>query len=158
MSNLQKYHVSKNLFDGTLYGGAWAPNFVINTDGINPDIYKSLKIYLKAGAYTVSFARHVNIVRRLFDGGYNQDTLADISELTFTISNDGYIGISFRATATPAINWDNSPIMVNIGSTALPYEPYTTDVWHDLAPQQYINGVFVDNANIPEKYSGGLWG
>lgn len=25
------------------------------------------------------------------------------------------------------------------------------------APQQYINGEFVDNTNIPEKYSGGSW-
>ena len=156
MSNLQKYHVSKNLFDGSLFNGIYRDaDFNIMPDSSN--VYKCCKIYLDAGTYTMSFAKAVRIVRLIINETYTENVAENVTNYTFTVNNDSYFGITFRDETSSSTVWDNSPIMLNTGSTALPYEPYSTDVWHDLAPKRYENNAFVDTTNNPEKYSNGSW-
>ena len=120
---IKKYHVSKNLFDGTLLGGYFT-NADFNTSG-DESVYKSIKVYLTAGTYTFSWGKNVNSVRLILDGNYSQPAYTNISTQTITSTTDGYIGISFRDTTSSSTAWDNTtPIMLNTGSTALPYEPY----------------------------------
>ena len=159
MSNLQKYHVSKNL----------SP---INTFNKTTDLYYSITFSepLAVGTYTIAANitsdTGVTSARISFrKSDLTQDVATNItieegiSSVTVTLSAP-CSAIFFYGSTTV---YDNVPIkydniMLNTGSTALPYEPYSADVWHDLTPQQYINDEFVDNANILEKYSGGSWG
>jgi hypothetical protein len=47
--------------------------------------------------------------------------------------------------------------MLNTGSTSLIYEPYSTDVWHDLAPQRYTSSTWVDSTKAPRRYQNSTW-
>ena len=112
-----------NLFDGTLIGGYFtAATFTTSGD---EDVFKSIKVYLSAGTYTFSWGKNVNVVRLIIDGSYSVAGGTNISSYTITSTIDGYVGISFRDTTSGTTVWDNTtPIMLNSGSTALPYEPY----------------------------------
>ena len=112
-----------NLFDGLLIGGHFtSANFDILG---NEDVYKSIKVFLPAGTYTFSWGKKVNVVRLIIDGNYSQPVYNDVSSYTITSTTDGYVGISFRDTTSSSTVWDvTTPIMLNEGSTALPYEPY----------------------------------
>lgn len=170
--NLQKYHVSKNLFDLSAYYSvdSGVTNMTVTNNEMSyttTETYRAIRYQFPFpyySEYTIYFSEESQNtaleIRRYKDGDivgnvvrvlagvtqtlYNSE---DYDEIRIYISNGTYVG------DCKIIN-----IMLNTGSTALPYEPYSADVWHDLAPQQYINGVFVDNTNIPEKYSGGSWG
>ena len=112
-----------NLFDGLLIGGLFT-SADFNTSG-NKDVYKSIKVFLPAGTYTFSFDKNVNIVRLIIDGNYSQPVYTDASSYTITSTTNGYVGISFRDTTSSSTVWDvTTPIMLNEGSTSLPYEPY----------------------------------
>ena len=169
MSNLQIYHVSKNLFDKnntTVYNAYIGNNsyWLLNADSL------SIKILCNPNSiYTLSINVPNNAVFRIYETD-NENAEPASSEtvlLTETIrgtTNQSYSfttlattkAIVFQGSAAYVADWINT-LMLNTGSGPLPYEPYSSEVWHDLAPQQRINGVFVDNANIPEKYSGGSW-
>lgn len=110
-----------NLFDGELQPGYW-----INTTDLaqtSSEAFRSFKIFLPAGTYTITFATNVNIVRLIADGAITQNVGNNLTEYTVTTQTDGDIGFSFRLTGTTQVPWDNSDIMLNEGSTALPYEP-----------------------------------
>lgn len=112
-----------NLFDGLLIGGLFT-SADFNTSG-NKDVYKSIKVFLPAGTYTFSFDKNVSIVRLIIDGNYSQPGHTDASSYTITSTTDGYVGISFRDKTSSSTVWDVTiHIMLNSGSTALPYEPY----------------------------------
>lgn len=112
-----------NLFDGLLISGLFT-SADFNTSG-NKDVYKSIKVFLPAGTYTFSFDKNVNIVRLIIDGNYSQPVYTDASSYTITSTTDGYVGISFRDKTSSSTIWDvTTPIMLNEGSTPLPYEPY----------------------------------
>lgn len=139
--NFNKYHVSRNLFDGTLLGGYFT-NADFNRAG-DESVYKSIKVFLPAGTYTFSWGKNVNVVRLIIDGNYSQPVYTDVSSHTITSTTDGYVGISFRDTTSSSTVWDEStPIMLNEGSTALPYEPYSSEVWHDTP--HYIHNTSTD--------------
>lgn len=112
-----------NLFDGTLIGGYFtAATFTTSGD---EDVFKSIKVYLSAGTYTFSWGKNVNVVRLIIDGNYSVAGGTNISSYTITSTTDGYVGISFRDTTSGTTVWDNTtPIMLNAGSTAKPYEPF----------------------------------
>ena len=112
-----------NLFDGTLLGGYYtSANYSTSGD---EDVFKSIKVYLPAGTYTFSWGKNVNVVRMIIDGTYSQGGSTNISSYTFTSTTDDYVGISFRDTTSSSTIWDvTTPIMLNIGSAPLPYEPY----------------------------------
>ena len=112
-----------NLFDGTLLGGYYSDeNFNLRGDEA---VYKSIKVYLTAGTYTFSWGKNVSIARYIIDDEYNQGGLVDTQSYTFTSTTDGYVGVSFRDATSSSTVWDvTTPIMLNSGSIALPYEPY----------------------------------
>ena len=144
--NFKKYHVSRNLFDGTLLNGYFKNNtFELGGSGT---IYKSIKVYLTAGTYTISTSNQIRVIRTIFDDVWSTQNIPDASPYNFSIATDGYIGISIQATQndTP---WDSSTtIMLNEGSTALPYEPYSSEVWHDTP--NYIHKTATDTlTSIP---------
>lgn len=112
-----------NLFDGALLSGFYKnASFDLDTSG--GTVYKSIKVYLVAGTYTVSFEHNVNIVRQILDGIYSENIGSNIDSYTFTTTTDTYFGISFRLSQSSSTSWDNSNIMLNTGSQPLPYEPY----------------------------------
>lgn len=160
MSNLQKYHVSKNLFNATIEQGSITQSEDIEA---NNRIRTKEFIDIDSDYITLSWNSEQNTETyiMMYDAneGYVRGEGWSTSPVTKPIpSNVKKIRIIWRYTSQADIlpSAVNSVMAVS-GQTALPYEPYSADVWHDLAPQQYINGEFVDNANIPEKYSGGSW-
>lgn len=111
-----------NLFNGDLQKGYW-----INATDLaqtSSEAFRSFKIFLPAGTYTLSFEINVNIVRLIADGTLTQNIGNNLAEYTVTTQTDGDIGFSFRLTGTTQVPWDNSDIMLNSGTTPLPYEPY----------------------------------
>ena len=153
MSNLKKYHVSKNLFD-EIY-----PNLSTNI--------QYLPINVGSGQFTSSTTTPIQgTSASLWIMSGNVSSGAALSNNLYKGQNrtvtaiDGYITIAYRKTVaagSPEINPSDYDTMINSGSTALSYEPYSADVWHDLAPEQYVSGEFITNANIPEKYQNGTW-
>lgn len=112
---------TENLFDGELQNGYW--NNVTDLAQATSDVFKSFKVYLPAGTYTVSFKTNINIVRLIADGVLTQNIGNNMTSYTVTTQQDGDVGFSFRITGTQ-VPWDNSDIMFNAGSNALLYEPY----------------------------------
>lgn len=121
MADLQRK--TENLFDGTLLGGYYTnENFALSGD---EDVYKSIKVYLTAGTYTFSWGKNVNVARYIIDGAYTRGGLVDTSTFTITSTTDDYVGVSFRDATSSSTVWDvTTPIMLNLGSEPLPYEPY----------------------------------
>ena len=165
MSNLQKYHVSKNIspikdFTNTitdtksilsvvirLYNGATSLGekaYNITTTGIQ----SINSVVVTSTPITRIYIKH--------NGSRTDISILDINvdfpngQFWFTADY-----ISINPTVVGGIQLTN--IMLNRGTSALPYDPYSADVWHDLAPKRYENGAFVDTSNNPEKYSGGSW-
>ena len=119
---IKKYHVSKNLFDGTLVTGYFYNTDFDVTATDNP-IFKSLKVYLPAGIYTLKWSVPVRAVREVNNGVLTQNPFDNSDTWVFQVNSDGYFGISFRNMSST--QWDNSvTIMLNTGNIALPYEPY----------------------------------
>ena len=110
-----------NLFNGDLQKGYWSN--ATDLAQTSSEAFRSFKIFLPAGTYTLSFEINVNIVRLIADGTLTQNVGNNLTEYTVTTQTDGDIGFSFRLTGTTQVPWDNSDIMLNEGSTALPYEP-----------------------------------
>ena len=132
---IKKYHVSANLFDGSLQGGVWEATLTLNTS-VNTAVYKSFSINLPIGTYTLSFNHSVNIVRNIVNNVYSETTISNVSEFTFTVNSNYTVYISFRDSTSSTTVWDNSPIMLNSGSTPLPYEPYG-NTWNTIPYRKY---------------------
>ena len=112
-----------NLFDGVLLDGYTDENY---EQVGNLTVYKTIKIMLSAGMYTVSYENPVNIIRYIHDNLYEYNQGNNITEFTFTTTTPNYVYLGFRLSASSTTPWDNSNIMLNTGSIALPYEPYWT--------------------------------
>lgn len=111
-----------NLFNGELQNGYW--NTLETLAQTSSAAFRSFKLFLPAGTYTITFATNVNIVRLIADGAVTQNIGNNLTEYTFTTQTNDDVGFSFRITGTSPVPWDNSDIMLNIGSVAIPYEPY----------------------------------
>ena len=75
---------------------------------------------------------------------------------TFTIAED--TTVSLRIRLGNGINYDDFEIrpMLNEGSSALPYEPYSTEVWHDI-PHYIYNAeseTWQEITDVHERVSG----
>lgn len=105
-----------NLFDSSeLKPGYWQDGKYEST---NSPIFRTAEIeIIKSGDYTWSFGEDLRIVR-------NDTEIPNRDCSTFTVSYaTGKHYLSFRKTDNS--NWDNGVnIMFNIGSNALPWEPY----------------------------------
>lgn len=149
--NFKKFHESKNLFDKdntTIYnayfdnGGQW----------ILSDDSKSIKIPCQPNTeYTISVPNSLAVFRV-----YESDNAsitpapsssagiprateiirgANISQYTFTTSSTAQI-ILFQGSGSVVTEWFNG-LMLNTGSTPQPYEPYSSEVWHDTPYYQH---------------------
>lgn len=92
----------------------------------NKNIYRSIKCYLPAGKYTLQSSVAINIVRTMIDGNYLSTTIGNLTSYTFTTTQSGYVGISFRREDDA--NWvDGTNIWLVFSNTATAYEPYISD-------------------------------
>lgn len=150
--NFKKYHVSKNLWDN---GDTWEN---VNTDTrafFQPDIAlydgntkvgDNARIDVKSNGYkylvsitpNTSFTRvsikHNGSTRDLPLGSVYGEFEANVPvTLSFIVNG-------FDPTTIGGISISN--IMLNTGSTPLPYEPYSSEVWHDIP--HYIHKTSTD--------------
>ena len=97
-----------NLFDGTLLDGYYTDN-TLTTLTSSIGIYKSLKVNLPAGTYTVVYSEPVLIIRYIeLNGDYmaNPAGKGTVESYTFTLNSNSTISLGFRnSTNTP---WDDS--------------------------------------------------
>ena len=104
------------------------PGFLTNANGTrtNDNNYRTVWLSLPAGTYTLSVPGGVMIVKTVIDGILNNSStsIADGAGYTCTLTQDGYLGISFRKQDSSDYT-EEPQVMLNTGSTALPWEPYT---------------------------------
>lgn len=92
----------------------------------NKNIYRSIKCYLPAGKYTLQSSVAINIIRTMIDGNYLTVSIENLTSYTFTTTQSGYVGISFRRENDT--NWvDDTNIWLVFSNTATAYEPYISD-------------------------------
>ncbi|MCD8279388.1 hypothetical protein [Enterocloster citroniae] len=104
------------------------PGFLTNANGTrtNDNNYRTVWLSLPAGTYTLSVPGGVMIVKTFIDGILNNSStsIADGAGYTCALTQDGFLGISFRKQDSS--DYTTEPqVMLNTGSTALPWEPYT---------------------------------
>ena len=128
--NFKKYHVSKNLFDE-----------------IYPDISGTLRykaIYVGDGTFTLSTTTpYDSSVANVFllsgdvsSGASTANNGAWLNHKVTAQSDNGYVTIAYRhytGTTSP----EACDTMLNKGTEALPYEPYSSEVWHDIPYYQH---------------------
>ena len=115
----------RNLIDpATIISGYISDaNFTISG---NKNIYRSIKCYLPAGKYTLQSSVAINIIRTMIDGNYLIVSIGNLTSYTFTTTQSGYVGISFRREDDT--NWvDDTNIWLVFSNTATAYEPYISD-------------------------------
>lgn len=104
------------------------PGFLTNANGTrtNDNNYRTVWLSLPIGTYTLSVPGGVMIVKTVIDGILNNSStsIADGAGYTCTLAQDGYLGISFRKQDFTEYT-EEPQVMLNTGSTALPWEPYT---------------------------------
>lgn len=145
------YRNSLNLFDGVLIDKIFADaEFNIN-ESVSGNVYKSIKILLTPGTYTISFTQNINIVREIIDNVYTQPVLSNVNTHTITTTTENYYGLSFRSAESSTTYWDNSPIMINSGGSALPYEPYNIVDWYGYKYKLRASGAWseLDDKKAP---------
>lgn len=178
MSNIQKYHVSKNLLYSsrtqtvgsilTVQQTIGSSDFIFNKSVSVSDTSANVDvdITLNAGTYTLSV-----VGLNLFNTDYDRifmrrdDSTIVVQNVqtnrprNFTLNETTHIN-RLTIVADSQSTYDNATIniMLNEGASPLPYDPYSADVWHDLSPQIRENGVFIDTTNNPEKYQNDSWG
>ena len=113
----------KNLFNGELIGGYFNNN-EFEVLAASPTVFKSIKIFLKAGVHTISFGTAVNIVRRIIDDVYYGNGPTNVVSYTFETTQDGYVGFSFRDTIQNTEWLEETPIQIEKGNTATELEPF----------------------------------
>lgn len=118
-----------NLFDGAVEQGSFNGNTGAEIDS-QIRIRTSFSISLPSGTYTINATGIDNIVVYVYIDPDTSDKTASITNwhtapLTFTLSDNRFVRFAFSKTNNSKISIiDISQIMLNSGSTALPYEPY----------------------------------
>ncbi len=154
--NFKRYHVSKNLFDERTitegYYGAQSVNYnIFSAD----NKYRSFSKNLKAGTYTLNIiADETMYILRCNNDIDGVISVSSNPPYTFTLSADTTIYVSWRNTNTTN-SFTNMTVMLNTGSEALPYEPYSSEVWHDIPT--YKRSVLVWNTDTAYERSDGSW-
>lgn len=104
------------------------PGFLTNANGTrtNDNNYRTVWLSLPAGTYTLSVPGGVMIVKTVIDGILNNSStsIADGAGYTCTLTQEGFLGISFRKQDSSDYVTDPQ-VMLNEGATAKPWEPYT---------------------------------
>lgn len=125
----------KNLFDGELLQGYYTDS-TMSTLTATTSNYRTIKIYLKKGNYTLSSSINLLIIRFITSQVYqsNPQGMNTTNNFTFEVENDGYISLAFRNENNET--WDNSTnLQIEIGNIATDYETYieptTTNIYLD---------------------------
>ena len=141
-----------NLFDGILLDGYYTNN-TLTTLTSSAGVYKSLKVNLPAGTYTVVYSEAVLIIRYIeLNGDYmtNPAGKSAVESYTFTLNNNSTISLGFRNSTNT--QWDDSIKIQVVTGSIVPskYEPYGYKVpviisgknlLPRIATSQTINGV-----------------
>ena len=91
------------------------------------NLFKTIWIELDIGTYSFSSSEKLYIVRKCINGSNLQnitDTLLIGSPYVVEVTQKSYLGLSFRKFDSTEFT-GNEEFMLNSGSTALPWEPYT---------------------------------
>ena len=146
----------KNFFDGNLINAIISnANFSIGTAS---EVYRSLKVFLKKGTYTVSFGKNVNIVRFVIDGQYSEKHAVNVTSYVLTLKKDGYMGMSFRDVTSSTTLWDDTTkIQVERGTVATPYAEYQEPTTATIPTENGLAGIKVtENGNYTDQ-NGQQW-
>lgn len=136
----------KNLFNGELLGGHYN-NEEFGILLASPTVFKSIKLFLKAGAYTISFGTKVNIIRRIIDNVYYGDGKTGTLSYTFETTQDGYVGFSFRDSRGSSVEWlETTPIQIEKGNTATEFVPFV-DPTTVTVTEEKTGGTYTPNAD-----------
>lgn len=170
---IKRYHVSLNLIPEVRSANGWIIGYRRQNTGeyveSNPQgEWLSPKISMSPGQIFTISAMNVND-NSMSVYFWNGDTFLgaqsryDYSGSTFTaIDNTTHIDFAIRASAAnkteAAIISSGFWVMLNLGSTALPYEPYSTDVWHEIPLKVYDSSGDTWTESTAKKYSNGSWG
>lgn len=161
--NFKRYHVSKNLFDkdnATVYNTTIASNgnwyygngacvripisgnttYTVSTSSIQ-DVFRLTEISLTLVPTENNPINGSLIVRT-----------SNINSYTFTTSENAKY-IVFQASNLTVQDW-LSELMLNTGSQPLPYEPYSSEVWHDVPYYVRENGEWVAVNAVHERENG----
>lgn len=102
--------------------------FLTSADGArsNDNNYRTVWLSLPAGTYTIAIGGGGMIVKTVIDGILNNSStsIADGAGYTCTLTQDGYLGISFRKQDSSEYTAEPQ-VMLNTGSIPKPWEPYT---------------------------------
>ena len=114
------------MFEGNLVNGYYTNNTLTTLTSTN-GIYKSLKITLPAGTYTVVYSEAVLIIRYVeLNGDYmaNPAGKSAVESYTFTLNNNSTISLGFRNSTNT--QWDDSIKIQVVTGSIVPskYEPY----------------------------------
>ena len=91
------------------------------------NLFKTIWIELDIGTYSFSSSEKLYIVRKCINGSNLQnitDALPIGSPYVVEVTQKSYLGLSFRKFDSTEFT-GNEEFMLNSGSTAMPYEPYT---------------------------------
>ena len=91
------------------------------------NLFKSIWIELDIGTYSFSSSERLYIVRKCINGSNLQNITVILpigSPYVVEVTQKSYLGLSFRKFDSTEFT-GNEEFMLNSGSTALPWEPYT---------------------------------
>lgn len=164
--NFKRFHESKNLFDLTAYYDVDSGISNINIDNGNIT-YNARSQYLAikykfslapTDVFTISLgsgSEKVQLELRYRKNGSAVGSMILIAagnHLVIT-GDDAYDEFTiFISNATNTGICKASNIMLNTGSQPLPYEPYSSEVWHDTP--HYLRGTDTDTLTLPQTIYG----
>ena len=135
-----------NLFNGILLDGYYTDNTLTTLTSTN-GIYKSLKITLPAGTYTVVYSEAILIIRYIeLNGDYmtNPAGQSTVKSYTFTLNSESTVGLCFRNSSNTEWN-DSIKIQIEEGSTPTDYEPYGYKIPVVVSGKNLFDGIYGAN-------------
>ena len=139
--NFKKYHVSKNLFDKSTATHGYYVNDTTGIIATNPTYAQEANAsdYIPISGDSISIYSNPT-------GKWRWGAFYD-SNKTFVSGITGYnktitIPENARYMRLTVVDEILDTLMVNLGSTPLPYEPYSSEVWHDTP--YYIHDTSTD--------------
>ena len=132
--NFKRYHESKNLWDGTYTKGFIGTTYIYKNTGTNancaiipcePSTTYTVKKHDESNRFAIGTSNALPYDEIQLTGIYYLDTA---TSYTFTTDSSAHYIVVYVSTGTEQAE---PRLMVNTGSTPLPYEPYSSEVWHD---------------------------
>lgn len=124
---IKEYHVSENLFDGTYTKGFIGTTYIYRNTGtsancaiisVSPNTTYTVTKYDESNRFAIGTSSVLPYDEIQLTGIYYVDTA---TTYTFTTDNSAQYMVVYVSTGTEQAE---PRLMINVGSTALPYEPY----------------------------------